>query len=142
MKKIIMICSAILIVFGLVGCGKTAEINKTLNSPNSVNIETLKNKYPEYFEMSDFKGIEVYVWQMSENVYRCGMMSGTNRSKSDEEIIDLQFKSLSIEEAKAILSEIGVEKDLVSIIPISLSYSSYHYEINDEYREKVNKLFD
>ncbi len=79
---------------------------------------------------------------MSENVYRCGMMSGTNRSKSDEEIIDLQFKSLSIEEAKAILSEIGVEKDLVSIIPISLSYSSYHYEINDEYREKVNKLFD
>ncbi len=56
MKKIIMICSAILIVFGLMGCGKTAEINKTLNSPNSVNIETLKNKYPEYFEMSDFKG--------------------------------------------------------------------------------------
>lgn len=106
------------------------------------NIDELKEKYPEYFEMSDFKGIEVYVWQMAENSYRCGMMSGTNRNKTEEEIMSLQSKSLSIDEAKAILKETGVKKDDIIVMPISQPYSSYAYEINDEYIDRVHKLFE
>jgi hypothetical protein len=111
------------------------------NDPN-INIDELKEKYPEYFEMSDFKGIEVYVWQMVENSYRCGMMSGTNRNKTEEEIMSLQSKSLSIDEAKAILNETGVNKEDIIVVPISQPYSSYAYEINDEYTERVHKLFE
>ena len=106
------------------------------------DIDELKKKYPEYFELSDFKGIEVYVWQMAENSYRCGMMSGTNRNKTIEEIIELQSRSLSIDEAKAILNEIGVKKEDIIVIPISQPYSSYAYEINDEYSERVKQLFE
>ena len=106
------------------------------------NIDELKEKYPEYFEMTDFKGIEVYVWQMAENSYRCGMMSGTNRNKTTEEIMSLQSKSLSIEEAKAILNETGVKKEDIIVVPVSQPYSSYAYEINDEYTERVHKLFE
>ena len=109
---------------------------------SDININKLKEKYPEYFEMSDFKGIEVYVWQMAENSYRCGMMSGTNRNKTEEEIMSLQSKSLSIDEAKAILNEIGVKKEDIIVMPISQPYSSYAYEINDEYIDRVHKLFE
>ena len=105
-------------------------------------IEELREKYPEYFELSSFKGIEVYVWQMSEDSYHCGMMSGTNRNKTDEEIWDLAKKSLSIEEAKMILNELGVKREDVFIIPVVQPISSYRYEIDDAYREKVRKLFE
>ena len=105
-------------------------------------IEELRAKYPEYFEMSAFKGIEVYVWEMAEGSYRCGLMSGTNRNKTKEEIWDLAQKSLSIYEAKLILNELGVKKEDIIVIPVVQSYSSYRYEIDDAYREKVKKLFE
>ena len=50
-----------------------------------VDLAELKEKYPEYFELSAFKGIEVYVWQMSKDSYSCGMMSGTNCLKTLED---------------------------------------------------------
>ncbi|MBQ4225049.1 MAG: hypothetical protein II664_01900, partial [Oscillospiraceae bacterium] len=74
--------------------------------------------------------------------YRCGMMSGTNRNKTEEEIMSLQSKSLSIDEAKAILKETGVKKDDIIVMPISQPYSSYAYEINDEYIDRIHKLFE
>ena len=105
-------------------------------------IEELRAKYPEYFEMSSFKGIEVYVWEMAEGSYHCGMMSGTNRNKTQEEIWDLAQKQLTIGEAKLILKELGVKKEDIIVIPVVQSFSSYHYEIDDAYREKVRKLFE
>lgn len=105
-------------------------------------IEQLRAKYPEYFKLSSFKGIEIYVWQMSEDDYHCGLMSGTNRNKTQEEIWDLTQKQLTISEAKLILKELGVKKEDIIVIPVVQSFSSYHYEIDDAYREKVRKLFE
>ena len=138
MKKIISIILCFIAVISLVGCGTSPKDNSTTDS---AIIKELKEKYPEYFEMSDFKGIEVYVWQMAENSYRCGMLEGTNRAKTDEEISALQFKSLSVEEAKAILNELGVEKENIIVVPVSQSCSSYAYEIDNEYKERVYNLF-
>lgn len=84
---------------------------------------------------------EVYVWQMAEDSYRCGMMSSTNRNKTDEELWGLQGKSLSVEGAKAILHEIGVEGSDIIVIPIAQPYSSYMYEIDDAYKKNVANLF-
>lgn len=140
MKKAVCFALVFALMLSLFACGKKAETETFDMEERSV--ETLKEKYPEYFELSDFKGIEVYVWQVGENVYRCGLMSGTNRNKTEEEILALAFKSLTVDEAKAILAELGVENDRVFAIPITQPTSSYAYEIDDEYRERVRKLFE
>lgn len=131
MKKILLLFICLVVIILLVSCG----ISSKENPITDIELEELKEKYPEYFEMSDFKGIEVYVWQMAENSYRCGMLPGTNRLKTNEEILALQHKSLSIEEAKAILDEIGVENEKIIVIPVSQPCSSFVCEITEKYEE-------
>lgn len=111
------------------------------SSESKSEVERLREKYPEYFELSAFKGIEIYVWEMAEGSYHCGLMSGTNRNKTEEEIWDLAKKPLTIEEAKLILNELKIDKEYWIIIPVVQPVSSYRYVIDDAYREKVNKLF-
>jgi hypothetical protein len=104
----------------------------------------LKELYPEFFDREKpiAKGVEVYEWQMAEDTYSFGLMFGTNRSKTDEEIWDLQTRPLTLDEAKAILNECGVTKDEIFVIPVVQPVSSYAYEIDDAYRERVSKLFE
>ena len=106
------------------------------------HVAMLKHKYPEYFKLDASKGVEIYVWQMAEGSYDCGLMNGTNRNKTKEEIWGLASKPLSVEETKLILNELGIRKENWSIIPVVQPYSSYAYEIDDAYREKVKKLFE
>ena len=109
----------------------------------AVNADRLKNLYPEFFDNDKptAKGIEVYVWQMAENSFSCGLMYGTNREKTDEETWSLQNRSISINEAKAILHATGVSKEEIIVIPIHQHYSSYMYRIDEDYREHIAKLF-
>lgn len=108
----------------------------------------MKEQYPEYFELSSFKGIEVFVWETAEGVYRCGLMSGSNRMKTGSEIQALEQKSLSIPEAKMVLKENGVENDCIIVIPITQPYEissdtniSEPYIIDDEIAEQILELF-
>ena len=145
--KITTIVLAASLMLSLTACSQVIGQTDLTSGPEQTvetktQIEELREKYPEYFEMSSFQGIEVYVWEMAEGSYHCGMMSGTNRNKTDEEIWDLAKKSLSIEEAKMILNELGVKKEDVFIIPVVQPISSYRYEIDDAYRVKVRKLFE
>jgi hypothetical protein len=153
-KKIIAL--ALLGVMLLSSCGISAETPDSTSSETVTSSETtseedtqspvdtalLREKYPEYFELSNFKGIEVYVWQMSQDSYLCGLMSGTNRNKTDEEIAALSEKALEINEAKAILDYLGVKGTYIIVIPVIQPYSSYLYEIDEAYTEKVRKLFE
>ncbi len=88
-----------------------------------INMESLRAKYPEYFELSTFKGLELYVWQMAPDSYSCGLMPGTNRNKTLEELINL--KGASIAEMRAILSTYGIDEEDVYIIPWQNPVSSY-----------------
>ena len=161
-KKLIVMAMSSIFVLALVGCGtkdNTSVADKTNNSSvediektqnvifqidTSVDMNEVKEKYPEFFEIEGepFKGIELYVWQMAENSYYCGLMFGTNRNKFDDEIFALQEKALTVDETKALLSEMGVNKDSIVIYPIAQPYSSYLYEIDDEYCNNVSRLFD
>ena len=69
-------------------------------------------------------------------------MSGTNRNKTEEEIWKLQESSLSVDEAKALLNELEISRNDIIVIPITQPYSSYLYEIDNEYTERVTKLFE
>ncbi len=90
---------------------------------NSPEIEKLRKKYPEYFELGTFKGLEVYVWQMAEDDYRFGLMQGTNREKTLEELMAL--KGASPEEMALILSAFDIEDRDIFVIPWQNPISSY-----------------
>ena len=89
----------------------------------AVDEGVLREKYPEYYDLSAFKGLEVYVWQMAPNSYSSGVMEGTNRSKTLEELMNL--KGAGIDEMKAILSSYDIPKENIFIIPWQNPISSY-----------------
>ena len=89
----------------------------------TVDESVLREKYPEYYDLSTFKGLEVYVWQMAPNSYSCGVMEGTNRNKTLEEMMNM--KGAGIDEMKAILASYDIPKENIAIIPWQNPISSY-----------------
>ena len=104
------------------------------------DLDTLREKYPEYFNLSGFKGLEVYVWRMAEDSYQCGLLPGTNRNKAPEEIWDL--RPLSIEQMKIILSTYDIPDENIFIFTYSNPLSSYIGTSDDNYLQKLSELFD
>lgn len=89
----------------------------------SLQIAELREKYPEYFDLGTFKGLEVYVWQMAENDYRFGLMQGTNREKIPDE--KMALKGATAEEMALILSTFNIEDKDIFVIPWPNPISSY-----------------
>ncbi len=83
----------------------------------------LRTKYPEYFGLETFKGLEVYVWQMAKDSYRFGLMQGTDREKTLEELMGM--KGASAEEMALILSSYNIEDEDIFVIPWQNPISSY-----------------
>ena len=104
---------------------KVCAGNITVDSPfeAEIDVASLKAKYPEYFDLDTFKGLEVYVWQMASDSYSFGVMSGTNREKTLEELMSL--KGASLEEMRIILSTYDIAQEDVFIIPWQNPISSY-----------------
>ena len=113
----------------------------TLEEPSEevLNLDALREKYPEYFGLSAFKGLELYVWQLGPGVLRCGLMEGTNRNKTSEEIWSLQ--GATVEEMKLILSTYDVPAENTFLYPFLHPASSYIYNITEEYRAQLQELF-
>ncbi len=122
MKNILALFLALFCIFSLIGCDTD-----------------LKTKFPEYYNLDTFKGIEVYVWQTDEGKYRCGALSGTNRAKTFEEISNLEKNGATAEEMKTILSSYGVDKENIIIIPIKIN--STDFEIDDEDLDSMKEMF-
>ena len=101
----------------------------------------LRIKYPEYYNLDIFKGIEVYVWQNEDGEYRCGAMSGTNRGKTIEEYTALAENSASIKEMKSILASYKIEKDSIIIIQIDNPLSGAEIETKEINPEDIYDLF-
>lgn len=125
MKKklcsIICLCSFVLIMLFVI---EKSEYEQ--NSPEIEKLEKLEKlceKYPEYFELGTFKGLEVYVWRMAEDDYRFGLMQGTNREKTLEELMAL--KGATSEEMALILSAFDIEDRDIFVIPWQNPISSY-----------------
>lgn len=109
----------------------SVEDGPVLHDSNSVaqtgkaetDMESLRAKYPEYFDLDTFKGLEVFAWQMGPDSYYCGVLPGTNREKTLEELMNL--KGARITEMRAILSTYDIDEKNVSIIPWQNPVSSY-----------------
>lgn len=99
--------------------------------------QSLRNKYPEFFDLDDSEGLIVYIWRMAEDQYSCVLESAKNDELADERFIFA--RGTSIAEMKTILATYDTDK--VEIRPGQSPISSYYYEINDEYIAKVKRLF-
>ncbi len=55
-------------------------------APAETGLAALKEKYPEYFQCSTFKGLEIYAEKSADGEWGFRLMSGTNRNKTEEEI--------------------------------------------------------
>ncbi len=93
---------------------------------STAELETLRSRFPEYFDLSTFKGLEVYVWEIVPERYSCGVLPGTNREKTSEELMNL--KAATAGEMRAILSTYDIPKENIAIIPWHHPLSSYKGE--------------
>ena len=103
------------------------------------SLSALKKKYPEYFNLSTAKGLEVYVWQMGHGLYSWGLKEGRNSVYTVFELLDL--KGTSLPEMQAIVASYGLPKEMVSIHPFCNPISSYAYNIDANYQLEVETLF-
>lgn len=85
--------------------------------------DALREKYPEYFDLTTSKGLEVYVWQMARDSYSFGVLPGTNRVKTLDEMVIM--KGASAEEMRIILSSYDIDERDICIIPWQNPISSY-----------------
>ena len=104
------------------------------------DLATLKEECPQYFGLSTMKGLEIYVCSFYPNSFQYRIMYGTNRFKTEEELYALPC--LSADEVKTILNTYNLDSQSISIIAWRDSFSSYYYEINEEYAKKVSEQFD
>lgn len=108
----------------------------------STDLSDLRERFPEYFNLDAFKGLEVYVWPMAENYFRCGVLSGTNRNKTYDELWGLANNSTSIEQMKTILSSYDIPSEDIVIIAYSQPISSYSCIYDNDYIKNLSDLFD
>ena len=136
----VMIPGSILTPFGYQVSGSIGG-NLKIQPPAGSAEDTLRQKFPEYFDLNTAKGLEVYVWKTAENTYLCGVLSGTNRNKTDEEISRLSANGASIEEMKRILSSYDISDDMMILIPYSPSNSSHFLPLDDADIRAINTSF-
>lgn len=119
---------------------EVAENNNTLtnNTPLS-NFQSLKDKYPQFFNVSTDGGLTVYIWQMSKDNYSCYLANTSMEAISDNSFAyDI---GASISEMRAILTTYDIDRNDITIQPVRNPLSSYYYEIDNAYRKKVKDWF-
>ncbi len=109
------------------------------NVITSADIEQLKNKYPQFFNVSTDGGLTVYIWQMSENNYSCYLANTSMEALSDNSFA--YNVGATIAEMRAILTTYDIEQKDITVQPVINPLSSYYYEIDNAYRAKVKELF-
>jgi len=97
----------------------------------------IKQLYPEFFENKNSPSVEIYVWKMTEDIYMCGLTPVTNRNKTDEELMKLQGKALTLDECRLFLKARRVKTGNFAVFPIKQPYSSYFGEIDDDDFENI-----
>lgn len=109
------------------------------------DMAALKAKFPMYFDLPTTKGLEVYIWQLAEEHYACGLLPGRNLGYTNEELWNLHQGAASLDEMRAIVADYmtngDVTKDQITVLPIQMPHSSYMYTIDEAYRQYLNVLF-
>ena len=103
------------------------------------DLSSLREKYPQYFDLPTESGLEVYVWQMSQDSYWWGLLPGRAVDYYETTLLDL--KPASLEEICTIVASYGLDSSQISVHPFHMPYSSYYYVIDETYTHNVTNLF-
>ncbi len=109
----------------------------------AIDDKALRVKYPMYYDLDTQNGLEVYIWQMAEGSYSCGLLPHKKGGYSQEELWELYKNPTSIDEMAAIVCTYlpEVTQDDVAVYAIRMPHSSYLYKIDAAYRESIEALF-
>lgn len=127
MKRLIALVSALICMLSFLGCNNATK--------------DLQKRFPEYYNLHTFKGIEVYVWQTNDGTYKCGAMTGTNRNKTFEEILILEKNGATFEEMRTILSSYNIDKEEISIIPIIINAEDFEITTDELEFAQIREMF-
>ncbi len=122
------VCSTLVEYFSGAQWSQSIFLDKTV-------LAQLRSKYPENFDLDTTEGLEVYVWQMAPESYCCLLLPGTNHLQVPGNLDRKVHASLS--EMQMILYSYGISPEQISVIPITVPYSSYYYDIDAEYIENL-----
>ena len=103
------------------------------------NIGQLKDKYPQFFNVSTDGGLTVYIWQMAKNSYYCYLANTSLEAVSDNSFV--YEVGATIAEMRAILTTYDIDRKDITVQPVINPLSSYYYEIDDEYRTRIKEMF-
>ncbi|MBQ2981415.1 MAG: M56 family metallopeptidase [Lachnospiraceae bacterium] len=129
---------------------ETEEETKENNNSNSSSAEDaskdinkLKAKFPTYFGLDTTKGLSVYIWQMAEDSYSCGLLANSDIGPTLYEQLQLQETPATLDEMSSIVAYYYPTnaQNHVTIFPIVMPTSSYAYVINSDYTAKIIVLF-
>ncbi len=105
-----------------------------------LNATTLRERYPELFDLSTDKGLEVYVFRMSggEGGYRCILKSGKNLGYTLEEL--RLSDAVGITEMKKILAAYALPAKRISVHTFQHPLSSYLWSPTGEEVAEIERL--
>lgn len=85
------------------------------------------DKFPEYFGLNATNGLDVIVWQMSQNGYSFGLLESDENRHTDEGIwmSYMSLRSARAEEMRIILSTYDIDREDITIVPWYNPVSSY-----------------
>ena len=127
MKKLIALVLALICMLSFVGCNNATK--------------DLQKRFPEYYNLDTFKGIEVYVWQTKDETYKCGAMTGTNQNKTFEEILILEKNGATFEEMRTILSSYNIGREEIIIIPININPENFEITADELEFAQISEMF-
>ncbi|MBR3415937.1 MAG: hypothetical protein IKH09_04510 [Clostridia bacterium] len=88
---------------------------------------SLEETYPEYFGLDASGGLDVIVWQMSEDNWNFALLEHIDAERDwlDPELLDLGTKGVDAATMREILSTYNVGEDDIHIVPWQNPISSY-----------------
>ena len=98
-----------------------------IDIPQSAIVASLREQYPQYFDLDTTNGLDVYVWQLAENSYLFGLLphTATQRDWISSELWNLQ--GTDVNEMRQILSTYNIDESDINIIPWQNPISSYYW---------------
>jgi len=121
---------------------KAKEIYESIAN---IPVVTRADVYPMYYGLDVSKGLQVYIWQMAEYSYSCGLLPGKDAPYTYEEIWNLHKNPVPISTMRYIIKDYmetrGLAKEDITIYPISMPHSSYAYTIDEAYKQALVEKF-
>ena len=117
----------------------TSSVAEGSKPTKVITEKELREKYPEYYNLSAENGLKIYAWQMGVKNYSCVLVEG-DIIVFGTDLINYQNPA-TIEEMKVILSQFDGSDEDVRVIATSHPASSYYYSINSDYLKALSEKF-